>query len=80
MISDDVLLAIRAERKPKGVSGPEKNYIPFKREEFDQLLEQFGHPEYMPNDFKLLLQAVGEGRIVMITRKQAIELGVPGVL
>jgi len=45
--------------------GEKKHYIPFTHEEFDLLRNQYGKPTWMPANFKLVLQAIGEGKLVL---------------
>lgn len=57
----DSVVAERAISK-----GEKKHYIPFTHAEFDLLRKQFGKASYMPSDFKLVLQAIGEGRLTLV--------------
>jgi hypothetical protein len=52
-------------REKAASKGDKKHYIPFTHEEFEELRMQFGKPTWMPADFKLVLQAIGEGRVVL---------------
>ena len=65
----DTVVSERAASK-----GEKKHYIPFTHEEFDLLRKQYGKPTWMPADFKLVLQAIGEKRLSLMTKKRAEEL------
>lgn len=66
MTDFSVLDTIVADKKVG--TGEKKHYIPFTHDEFDLLRKQFGKPGWMPADFKLLLQAIGEGRVTLAKR------------
>jgi hypothetical protein len=71
MIDPSVLAEI-VKDKTAG-KGVKKNYIPFTRAEFNKLRSQFNKPEWMPADFKLLLQAIGEKRLGLVSLKSKSE-------
>ena len=56
----DTVVSERAESK-----GEKKHYIPFTHAEFDLLRKQYGKPTWMPSDFKRVLQAIGEGKVIL---------------
>jgi len=56
----DVMTEVVGERAAS--KGDKKHYIPFTHEEFSALRTAFGKDSWMPDDFKRLLVAIGDGR------------------
>jgi hypothetical protein len=49
-------------------SGEKKHYIPFSIEEFNKLRVAFNRPRLMPNDVKLVLLAIADGKFDIVKK------------
>ena len=67
---DASVLEVLAEGKVAKSKGEQKHYIPFTKEEFALLRRQYGKPDWMPKDFKELLQAIGTGVFTLSIAKK----------
>ena len=63
----DVMAEVVGERKAS--KGDKKHYIPFTHAEFNALRTAFGKDSWMPDDFKRLLIAIGDKRVVLTSAK-----------
>lgn len=68
MIDATVLAELESGKKEKGTA-EKKHYIPFTKEEFATLREQYGKPGWMPQDFKEVLQAIGSGKFLLSVKR-----------
>lgn len=59
----DVMAEVVGERAAS--KGDKKHYIPFTHAEFEALRSAFGKASWMPDDFKRLLVAIGDGRLAL---------------
>jgi hypothetical protein len=63
----DCLAEVVAERKAG--AGHKKHYIPFEVEEFNRLRVAFKRPALTPNDVKLVLLAMANGKLDLVSIK-----------
>jgi len=63
----DCLAEVVAERAVG--KGEKKHYIPFTRAEFNQLRVAFERPALRPNDIKLVLLAIADGKLGLVITK-----------
>lgn len=60
----DVMTEVVGERAEK--KGDKKHYIPFDKAEFERLRVAFKRPALMPNDIKLVLLAIADGKLDIV--------------
>lgn len=63
----DVMATVVEEKS--GPKGDKKHYIPFTKDEFEKLRVAFKKPGLMPNDIKLVLLAIADGRLDLVVVK-----------
>jgi hypothetical protein len=62
----DVMSEVVAEKS--GPKADKKHYIPFTLEEFQRLRVAFNRPSLMPNDVKLVLLAIADGKFDIVKK------------
>lgn len=71
----DVMGAIVAERTES--KGDSKHYIPFTKPEWEKVRAAFGRPDMKPNDLKLVILAIIEGKVKLESVKPAATASEP---
>jgi hypothetical protein len=65
-LTDVMALVVEEKSGPKG---EKKHYIPFDKAEFERMRVAFKKPDLMPNDLKLILLAIADGKFDIIAVK-----------
>jgi len=67
MALHDVMASVVAEKAE--TKGEKKHYIPFTSVEFNEVRHAFGRPNMTPNDLKLVIQAIANGKLELTVKK-----------